>query len=117
MPWTGRERRVPAAGLVAHSDRGSQYASDHYRSERSPLGMVCGKSGGGQCWDNVVVESTSGQVKREFIHHETCATRAEARASIFEYVEVFYDRVRRHSSLGYVSPADYERAHNPSHRP
>ncbi len=109
-------RRHPAAGLVAHSDRGSQYASDHYRSELGRLGATCSMSGVGQCWDNAVVESTFGQIKREPVHHETYATRDEARASIFEYVEVFYNRVRRHSTLGYVSPAEYERAHNPSHR-
>ena len=73
-------------------------------------------SGVGQCWYNAVVESTFGQIKRELVHHERDATRDEARASIFEYVEVFYNRVRRHSTLGYVSPAEYERAHNPSHR-
>ena len=64
-----------------------------------------------------MVESTFGRIKRELVHHETYATRAEARASIFEYVGVFYNRVRRHSTLGSVSPAEYERAHNPSHRP
>ena len=109
-------RRGPAAGLVAHSDRGSQYASDHYRSELIRLGMVCSMSGVGQCWDNAVVESTFGQIKRELVHHERYATRDEARASIFEYVEVFYNRVRRHSTLGYVSPDEYERTHNPNHR-
>ncbi len=110
-------RRGPAAGLVAHSDRGSQYASDHYRSELSRLGMTCSMSGVGQCWDNAVVESTFGQIKRELVHHEAYATREEAKASLFEYVEVFYNRVRRHSTLGYVSPAEYERTHNPNHRP
>ena len=110
-------RRGPAAGLVAHSDRGGQYASDHDRSELRRLGMRCSMSGVGPCWDNAVVESTFGQRKRELVHHETYATREEARASLFEYVEVFYNRVRRHSTLGSVSPAEYERAHNPSHRP
>ncbi len=105
-------RRGTAAGLVAHSDRGSQYASGHYRSELSRRGMACSMSGVGQCWDNAVVESTFGQIKRELVHHERYATRDEARASIFEYVEVFYNRVRRHSTLGYVSPAEYERTHN-----
>ena len=109
-------RRGPAAGLVAHSDRGSQYASDHDRSELSRLGATCSVSGVGQCRDNAVVESTFGRIKRELVHHERYATRDEARASIFEYVEVFYNRVRRHSTLGYVSPAEYERTHNPSHR-
>ena len=104
--------RNPAAGLVAHSDRGSQYASDHYRRRLSEGQIICSMSGAGQCWDNAVVESTFGQLKRELVHHETYATRAEAKASLFEYVEVFYNRVRRHSTLGYVSPAEYEQAHN-----
>ena len=64
-----------------------------------------------------MVESTFAQVKRELVHHERYATRAEARASLSESVEVFYDRVRRHSTLGSVSPDEYERTHNPSHRP
>ena len=110
-------RRLPGDGLVAHSDRGSQYASDHYQRVLASEGLVCSMSGVGQCWDNAVVESTFGQIKRELVHHETYATRDEARASIFEYVEVFYNRVRRHSTLGYVSPAEYERTHNPNHRP
>ena len=73
-------------------------------------------SGVGQCWDNAVVESTFGSLKRELVHHESYATREEARASVFEYVEVFYNRVRRHSTLGDVSPVEYERTHNPEHR-
>jgi len=105
-------RRGPAAGLVTHSDRGSQYASEYYQRALRAEGMTCSMSGVGQCWDNAVVESTFGQIKRELVHHETYATRDEARASIFEYVEVFYNRVRRHSTLGYVAPAEYERAHN-----
>ncbi len=109
-------RRGPAAGLVAHSDRGSQYASDQYRSELIRLGMVCRMSGVGQCWDNAVVESTFGQIERELVHHGRYATRDEARASIFESVEVFYNRVPRHSTLGYVSPDEYERTRNPNHR-
>jgi len=62
------------------------------------------------------VEGTDGSFKRELVHHEAYATREEARASLFEYVEVFYNRVRRHSTLGYVSPAEYERTHNQTHR-
>ncbi len=109
-------RRGSAAGVVAHSDRGSQYASGHYQRALGAEGMTCSMSGVGQCWDNAVVESTFGQLKRELVHHETYATRDEARASIFEYVEVFYNRVRRHSTLGYISPDEYERTHNPNHR-
>jgi putative transposase len=110
-----RQRGV-TAGLVAHSDRGSQYASDHYRSELRRHGVVCSMSGVGQCWDNAVVESTFGSLKRELVHHETYVTREAARASLFEYIEVFFNRVRRHSTLGYVSPAEYERTHDPNLR-
>ena len=109
------QRGVPA-GLVAHSDRGSQYASDHYQSELRRHGMIGSMSGVGQCWDNAVVESTFGRLKQELVHGEQSATREQAKASIFEYVEVFYNRVRRHSTLGYVSPAEYERTHNPNIR-
>ena len=109
-------QRDVTAGLVAHSDRGSQYASEHYQAELRHAGMVGSMSGVGQCWDNAVVESTFASLKRELVHHETYATREEARASVFEYIEVFYNRVRRHSTLGYVSPAEYERTHNPKHR-
>jgi len=109
------QRDVPA-GLVAHSDRGSQYASEHYQAELRRAGIVCSMSGVGQCWDNAVVESTFASLKRELVHHETYATRAEAKASVFEYLEVFYNRVRRHSTLGYVSPAEFEQTHNPKLR-
>ncbi|QEL16818.1 IS3 family transposase [Limnoglobus roseus] len=109
-------RRGVPPGLIAHSDRGSQYASAHYQAELRRHGMVGSMSGVGQCWDNAVVESTFGRLKQELVHGERYATRDEARASIFEYVEVFYNRVRRHSTLGYVSPAEYERAHDPNNR-
>jgi transposase InsO family protein len=109
-------RRRPRPGLVAHSDRGSQSAGDHDRSELSRLGLACRTSGVGQCRDNAVAESTFGRLKREVVRHERYATRAEARASLFESVEVFDDRVRRHSTLGSVAPAEYERTHNPNHR-
>ena len=109
-------QRGLTGGVVAHSDRGSQYASEHYQAELRRRGMVCSLSGVGQCWDNAVVESTFGSLKRELTHHETYATRDEARASLFEYIEVFYNRVRRHSTLGYVSPGEYERTHNPKLR-
>ena len=110
------QQRGAPVGLIAHSDRGSPYASDHYHAELRRQEMVCSRSGVGQCWDNAVVESTFGRLKRERVHHETYATREEARASGFEYIEVFYNRVRRHSTLGYVSPAESERTHNPKLR-
>jgi transposase InsO family protein len=106
-------RRVPGEGLVAHSDRGSQYASEHHRGVLARHGIVCSMSRVAQCWDNAPVESFFASLKRELVHDEDYTTRDEARASIFEYVEAFYNRVRRHSSLGYVSPAEFERTHNP----
>ena len=104
------------SGLVAHSDRGSQYASEHYRRRLKEERIACSMSRRGNCWDNAAVESFFASLKKELVHGEDYATRDQARASIFEYVEVFYNRVRRHSTLGYVSPAEYERAHNQTHR-
>jgi putative transposase len=109
-------RRSVGSELVAHSDRGSQYASEHYRRRLSEEGIACSMSRRGNCWDNAPMESFFASLKKELVHHEDYATRAEATASIFEYIEAFYNRVRRHSSLGYVAPAEYERAHNLSHR-
>jgi putative transposase len=103
-------RRCPGAGLVAHSDRGSQYASEHYQQRLAGHGITCSMSRRGDCWDNAPMESFFASLKRELVHHEDYRTRAEARASVFEYIEVFYNRVRRHSALGYVAPAKYEQA-------
>ena len=108
-------RRRPGAGLLAHSDQGSQYASDHYQRVLAGEGITCSMSGVGQCWDNAPVESFFGRLKCE-LGVEVFATRDQARAVVFEYLEVFYNRVRRHSSLGFVSPAEFERAHNQTHR-
>ena len=110
-PWRWPSpRRLPGAGLVAHSDRGSQYASEHYQRLLAGHGITCSMSRRANCWDNAPMESFFASLKKELVHDEDYATRAEARASIFEYIEVFYNRVRRHSSLGYRSPAEYERA-------
>ena len=109
-------RRSPGEGLVAHSDRGSQYASEHYRRRLAEERIGCSMSRRGNCWDNAPMESFFASLKKELVHHENYATRAEARASIFEDIETFYNRVRRHSSLGYVAPAEFERAHDPYHR-
>lgn len=102
------QRRLPGEELLAHSDRGSQYASEHYQQLLGRYGIECSMSEVGQCWDNAPAESFFASLKKELVHHEDYATRAEARASIFEYIEVFYNRQRRHSTLGYVSPAEYE---------
>jgi len=103
-------RRTPGEGLVAHSDRGSQYASEHYQRLLARHGIVCSMSRRANCWDNAPMESFFASLKKELTHDETFATREQARASIFEYIEVFFNRVRRHSSLGYMSPAEYEMA-------
>lgn len=111
-PEMAIRQRVPGDGLVAHSDRGRQYASDHYRRLLERHGIACRMSRVAQCWDNAPVESGLASLKRELVHDERSATRDEPRASIFEYVEGFYNRVRRHSSLGYVSPAEFEQTYN-----
>jgi putative transposase len=101
-------RRLPRVGLLAHSDRGSQYASDHYQRLLRQHGIECSMSGVGQCWDNAPMESFFASLKKELVNHEDYQTRTEARASLFEFIEVFYNHQRLHSSLGYVSPTTYE---------
>jgi putative transposase len=99
-----------SSDLVAHSDRGSQYASEHYQRLLAEEGIVCSMSRRGNCWDNAPMESFFATLKKELVHDEDYATREEAKASIFEYIETFYNRVRRHSTLGYLSPVNYEAA-------
>jgi putative transposase len=101
-------RRLPGEGLLAHSDRGSQYASEHYQLLLGNYGIECSMSGVGQCWDNAPAESFFATLKKELVHDEDYQTREEARVSIFEDIEVFYNNQRLHSSLGYVTPAAYE---------
>jgi len=109
-------RRRPDAGLLAHSDRGSQYASEQYQRARGAEGIVCSMSGVGQCWGNAPMESFFGHLKCEIAAGEMFATRDQARAEIFEYLGVFYNRVRLHSSLGFVSPDEFERTYNQKRR-
>jgi len=106
------ERRRPGPGLLHHSDRGVQYASEAYRAFLKRHGMTASMSRSGNCYDNAVMESFFGTLKTELVHHERYATREQARSSIFEYVEVFYNRRRRHSAIGYVSPDTFEAALN-----
>ncbi len=101
-------RRTPEAGLLHHSDRGIQYAATGYQQIMSDHGIECSMSRKGNCWDNACVESFFGTLKKELIHHRRYLTREEARQEIFEYIEVFYNRMRRHSTLGYYSPAEFE---------
>ena len=104
------QRELPGEGLIAHSDRGVQYASEHYQTLLRKHGVTCSMSRKGNCWDNAPMESFFATLKKELIHQERYATRAEARRSVFEYIEVFYNRERRHSALAYVSPAEFEEA-------
>src|SRR4029079_8000109 len=102
--------RRPGEGLVAHSDRGSQYASEHYQGVLAGQGIVCSMSRRANCWDNAPMESFFASLKKELTRGEIFATREEARASVFDATEVFSTKVRGNSSLGYLSPAEYERA-------
>jgi putative transposase len=104
------ERERPAAGLIAHSDRGVQYASDHYQRVLQHHGITCSMSRKGNCWDNAPMESFFATLKKELVHQRLYPTRAAARQSLFDYIEVFYNRVRRHSTLGYMSPIMFEQA-------
>jgi transposase InsO family protein len=103
-------RELPSHGLVAHSDRGSQYASDHYQRFLAAHGITCSMSRKGNCWDNAPIESFFATLKKELVHHEDYQKRQEAMMSIFQYIEVFYNRQRRHSALGYRSPEQFELA-------
>lgn len=101
-------RRRPEAGLLHHSDRGSQYASGDFQAVLTGAGIVCSMSRKGNCWDNAPVESFFATLKNELVYHRRYQTRAEARADIFAYIESWYNSKRLHSSLGYLSPAEYE---------
>jgi len=102
------EQRHPRAGLMHHSDRGSQYTSQGYLALLQGHGIQVSMSRKGDCYDNALMESFFGTLKEECVEHQTYQTRAEARTSVFEYIQVFYNRQRKHSSLGYVSPITYE---------
>jgi len=105
-------QRQPAAGLLHHSDRGSQYASEDYRRKLAEHDIVASMSRRACCYDNAAMESFWHTLKGELIHRRTFQTRAEAKQAIFEYIQVFYNRLRRHSSIGYVSPVEFERQHS-----
>lgn len=100
--------RRPPPGLLHHSDRGSQYASAGYRERLQQASCICSMSRKGNCWDNAPVESFFSTLKMELIHESRYKTHDQARTEIFEFIEVWYNRRRLHSALGYVSPADYE---------
>ena len=100
--------RNPQAGLLHHSDRGSQYAATDYQRLLGEHGITPSMSRTGNCWDNACVESFFGTLTRELVYQRHYATRDDATRDIFEYIEVFYNRKRRHSTLGYDSPVEYE---------
>jgi putative transposase len=101
MAWF---RRRPAAGLIHHSDRGSQYASHAFQARLKSYGMICSMSRKGNCWDNATSESFFNSLKNERVHGTRYRTHAAAKADLFDYIEPFYNRKRQHSTLGYASP-------------
>jgi putative transposase len=101
-------RRRPAPGLLHHSDRGVQYAAGEYRALLDDHGIICSMSRKGNCWDNAVAESFFATLEWELIEESDWHSHSEAKRAIFEYLEVWYNRRRRHSTLGYKSPAEYE---------
>lgn len=100
--------RRPGIGVLHHSDRGVQYASDDCQQMLRDHGMICSMSRKGNCWDNAVIESFNATIKTELIHRKKWNTREEARAAIYKYIEVWYNRKRLHSTLGYRSPVEFE---------
>lgn len=104
----GYWRRKPSRGLIAHSDRGSQYASGEFRDLLEVFGMKQSMSRRGNCWDNAVGESIFHTLKVELIHEEDFHTRKEAKEEIIEYMELYYNSVRLHSTLGQMSPMEFE---------
>lgn len=102
-------QRQPSEGLVHHSDRGSQYASGDFQAKLESAGISCSMSRRGNCWDNAPVESFFGTLKQELVHRCDFVSRAAARSKLFVWMEVWYNRARRHSSLGYISPVEFER--------
>jgi transposase InsO family protein len=103
--------RAPASGLIHHSDRGSQYASADFRTALADAGMVASMSRKACCYDNAVMESFWHSLKVELVHRHHFTTRAEAASAIFAYIVGWYNRIRRHSTLGYQSPEAFEQTH------
>jgi len=101
-------RRKPKAGLLFHSDQGSQYASGDFQAELNKYNMICSMSRKGNCWDNAVPESFFGTLKTECTNSQRYVTRNECNMDVLDYIEMFYNSNRLHSTLGYLSPADFE---------
>jgi len=101
-------RRRPKAGFLHHSDRGCQYTSQAYRKRLEQVGAVGSQSHKGNCWDNATMESFFGSLKEECVGNQVYSSHEQARQALFEYLKIYYNRQRRHSTLGYVSPLVYE---------
>ena len=102
------DRARPEGNVLCHSDRGSQYASERYQTLLQENGFTCSMSRKGDCWDNAPMESFFGTLKKELVHHEEYESRVAARRSLFEYIEAFYNTIRKHSALGYKSPVQFQ---------
>lgn len=102
-------RRKPEAGLIFHTDRGSQYCSADFQKMLSSYKMISSMSRKGDCWDNAVAESFFGSLKTERVFFSNYRTRNEARLDVVDYIEMFYNSRRRHSYLGYLSPRQFEK--------
>jgi len=101
-------QRKPPKGLIWHTDRGSQYVSYSHSKLTKQHGIIQSMSRKGDCWDNAVAESFFHTIKTELIYQNKFKTREEANHAVFEYIEVFYNRIRMHSTNGYLSPVKYE---------
>jgi transposase InsO family protein len=108
------DTRRPEPGLIFHSDRGTQYTSTEFAQLLNANGILQSFSRPRQCWDNAVAESWFASLKEECIHRRSWATRAQVRHAVFDYIELFYNRQRLHSSLGYLTPTEYEAIHQPN---
>jgi len=106
-------RRGKKAGIIVHSDQGSTYASGSYQQLLNEYALICSMSRKGECLDNAVAESFFGALKTEWVDHQDYFPHAQAKQDLFEYIEVFYNRQRRHSYLDYLSPVEYERVNAP----
>ena len=104
----GLSRRKVTSGLLLHSDRGVQYTAVDYQQQLTDHGIVCSMSGTGNCYDNAAMESFFHSLKTEWVHHNKYQTREQAKASVFEYIEMFYNRKRRHSYIGQLAPMQFE---------
>lgn len=102
------DQERPEGDVLCHSDRGSQYASEQYQKLLKENGFTCSMSRKGDCWDNAPMESFFGTLKKELVHHERYETRVQVRKSLFEYIEAFYNTIRKHSALGYKSPVQFQ---------